>query len=368
VSDQSRDGVSEYKLDPERLELAKHLAQVPFAADLASRVGRTPGTVLNWEQGRTNPPLSTLTRLADELQTDVRFLTDSRPVPELQDAFFRQPRRNAGWALERFGAYARLFARFVEHLGTHEWSAELERIRRHNAGNAPTVAAMNTRDGLGLPRTSPIKDTVQVARDLGIVVGYGPVASAGLSAFSARAGRLPLVVLNPAGGDHLRQRFSVLHEVGHLVMHGADDGMTLGEREKEAHRFAAAMLYPPTNANMGALAAAVADASFDSLIEISRAWRISVEALVELACAELRGSARTSAFERRKSLADRPGAIQSHYSAPERVTEIPDALDALEQGRARVGYLAHEAGLPRRYVAIMAASTAHDAASADSSA
>lgn len=102
-------------------------------------------------------------------------------------------------------------------------------------------AARNMRKhwGLGI---DPIPNAVELFEERGIkVLSIDLTNIDGLTARVRRAGRdaLPMIVVNRQEGGE-RQRFTLTHELGHMVMevaHTIDD-------EKAAYRFAGAFLMP----------------------------------------------------------------------------------------------------------------------------
>ncbi len=85
------------------------------------------------------------------------------------------------------------------------------------------------------------------------------------------AGRQPVIGLNPfQPGD--RFRFTLLHELGHIVMHRTKSDVT----EDEANRFAGAVLIPEADFDE----AMEVTPTLSDFIELKKQWGISVAALV----------------------------------------------------------------------------------------
>ena len=73
-----------------------------------------------------------------------------------------------------------------------------------------------------------------------------------------------------------RARFSLAHELGHLVMHECP----LGDVEREADRFAAELLMPAREIGPEF----PSSISLKTLVPLKARWRISIRALVYRAC------------------------------------------------------------------------------------
>ncbi|MEV6594933.1 ImmA/IrrE family metallo-endopeptidase [Streptomyces acidicola] len=137
-------------------------------------------------------------------------------------------------------------------------------------------AARQVRRAWGLPR-GPVADVIASIEDAGGWVVMRNLGSELLDAVSQWADlQVPLVLVNDqAPGD--RCRFSVAHELGHLVMH-REPG-TSNEQEKQADAFAAEFLMPAADIRQ-----AFADGvDLARLAELKRVWRVSMNALLRRA-------------------------------------------------------------------------------------
>lgn len=141
----------------------------------------------------------------------------------------------------------------------------------------PTTAAAAVRDRFGLG-DRPIPDAVGLVERTGCVVVVRALGAGGQDAVSSWAGQgdVPLVLLN-TGLPVDRQRFTVLHELGHLLLHVVpDEG-----QEIEAHHFAAELLLPAEVAAVELAGLGAED--FRRLLELKETWGLSIGALVQRA-------------------------------------------------------------------------------------
>ncbi|TQJ37997.1 ImmA/IrrE family metallo-endopeptidase [Streptomyces sp. SLBN-115] len=137
-------------------------------------------------------------------------------------------------------------------------------------------AARQVRRAWGLPR-GPVADVIAAIEEAGGLVVMRSLGSELLDAVSQWDDlQVPLVLVNDhAPGD--RCRFSVAHELGHLVMHPAPG--TSSEQEKQADAFAAEFLMPAADIRQ-----AFADGvDLARLAELKRVWRVSMSALLRRA-------------------------------------------------------------------------------------
>ena len=143
------------------------------------------------------------------------------------------------------------------------------------AGPTAAAAAVRERFGLG---DEPVPDAVGLVERTGCVVVVRALGAGGQDAVSSWAGQgdVPLVLVN-TGLPVDRQRFTVLHELGHLLLHVVpDEG-----QEQEAHHFAAELLLPADVA--AAELAGLGTDDFRRLLELKEAWGLSIGALVQRA-------------------------------------------------------------------------------------
>lgn len=117
-------------------------------------------------------------------------------------------------------------------------TSDLPKLDIDDYGNPAKVAA-TLRAHWRLPR-GPVKDVTALVEKAGVLVAHSPLGGASISGVTFSVPGMPrLVVLNsdqPAD----RLRFTLCHELGHLVMHR----FPTPDMEQEANRFASAFLVP----------------------------------------------------------------------------------------------------------------------------
>jgi len=89
---------------------------------------------------------------------------------------------------------------------------------------------------------------------------------------------IPIIVINKNIGTAVRQRFSLAHELGHMILHRGiahwDFEIRNTELEKEAHEFAEYFLLP-----MKGFEKSLLPLKIEKLIELKRKWKVSLAAL-----------------------------------------------------------------------------------------
>ncbi|MEW2345337.1 ImmA/IrrE family metallo-endopeptidase [Streptomyces griseoaurantiacus] len=137
-------------------------------------------------------------------------------------------------------------------------------------------AARQVRREWAIP-AGPVADVIGSIEAAGGWVMVRDLGSKLLDAVSQWDGRqMPLILVNNrAPGD--RCRFSVAHELGHLVMH-TEPGAA-GEQEKQADAFASEFLMPAADIRQ----AFTGGVDLARLAELKRTWRVSMSALLRRA-------------------------------------------------------------------------------------
>lgn len=137
---------------------------------------------------------------------------------------------------------------------------------------SPEKVAAIVRTHWKLPR-GPIKNLTRVIEQAGVIVADSNFHGAGVSGVTfAVPGRPPIVLINR---DHPadRLRFTLAHELGHLVMHR----FPTPEMEEEANRFASAFLLPPEDMKEAFSGRRV---TLELLASMKKEWKVSMQSLL----------------------------------------------------------------------------------------
>ncbi|MFE7128351.1 ImmA/IrrE family metallo-endopeptidase [Streptomyces sp. NPDC057617] len=153
--------------------------------------------------------------------------------------------------------------------------ADFPRVELHDLVT-PRDAARTVRKRWGLP-AGPVVDVVRSAEDAGALIVLRDLESDLLDAVSQwTPGQAPLFLVNSrAPGD--RCRFSVAHEIGHVVMHSEPGSGP--EQEKQADAFASEFLMPAKDIR----AEFANGVNITKLASLKRSWRVSMSALLRRA-------------------------------------------------------------------------------------
>ena len=229
----------------ERLKLARELRELTQTS-LADSLGVTQPAISAIESGRL--------AASDELVATAS-LTLGLPV-----SFFRQepPITFPSGSLVLYRARSSLGVREEKRVRRRaqvmfECTASVAKRFRTTSSRIPQlseppeIAAAVSRDALGLSPDEPIPHVVRALERAGVTVLALPDSPKKMDAFSVWSGEgssIPVVAtMSGKPGDRLR--WSVAHELGHLVLHRSIRG-SVADAENEANAFASEFLTPET--------------------------------------------------------------------------------------------------------------------------
>jgi len=216
---------------------------------LAERIGMGTASISNLLNGKSEPKSSTLIALSRGLGVSIQDLLAD--VPRLSSLRFRTNRTLSAREKAERDQMRHLTARW---LADYQYLEEvLDQPAIHGLSKFqkrdPRDAAAEVRQLLGLA-DKPISDVVELVTSLGIklrVTPFGFKKTFGLSVGVQDGG--PAIVVNSESGVSVeRQIFTIVHELGHLLLHsssyGTGEEIETKQEEDEANSFAGQLLLP----------------------------------------------------------------------------------------------------------------------------
>ncbi|HEY0454129.1 XRE family transcriptional regulator [Actinophytocola sp.] len=261
---------------PARLTMARELSGLR-KRELAVLIERTAAAVSQYELGQSRPSAEVLTRCARALEVPVGFFAAGRPQLRLDttQAHFRSLRATTAVQRQQALAHVELLWEITDQL---DQVIELPPVDLGLPLGIPHGDVVRTartiRKAWDLP-TGPVVHLVRNLEARGIVVaGMPAVDSVAIDAFSAALHGRPMIALSDKGNP-MRRRFSVAHELGHLLLH-PDPAPGSAQHERQANAFAAELLMPA--AEIRPLLPTPVD--IPALKQTADAYGVSVEALL----------------------------------------------------------------------------------------
>ena len=231
-----------------RLKLARSASGLSLR-ELSKRIENlvSAQAIGKYERDESTPGSGVLLALADALRVSVNYITGD-PGIRLQSVEFRTER--LATKREEEVVKATVLHKLERYL-TVEEILNLPSVRWNNPPSAPYPvthdllevdrAASRLRNDWGLG-INPIPDMAELMEERGVKVLYCQLSDVvGLTAQVRRDGMPDVHVIVVKQDDTRdRQRFTIAHEIGHMVL-DVSSGM---DREKAAQRFAGAFLLP----------------------------------------------------------------------------------------------------------------------------
>jgi len=217
--------------------------------ELAEEIGVSKTTVSNYERENSLPDSAKLMEIADALDIDLSYFLRNPRVGDIEPAYRKfssmlKTEENA--VVERIRDWLERYLEVESILNVDALDFEWPEGVPYAVSSMDEVeqAARRLRDVWNIGR-DPIENLTERLEDHALRVGSIEAPDDfDACAFEAQVnGGIPVVVFNEkCSGD--RQRFSIAHELGHLVL---DVGEDLGEdldEEKACNRFSGALLVP----------------------------------------------------------------------------------------------------------------------------
>ncbi|MGV9674332.1 helix-turn-helix domain-containing protein [Nocardia sp. NPDC003482] len=251
-------------------------------ADLAQAAGVTQGFVSKVENGLTELTAERLVAFADVLGCPPALLTNHEAQQGIEVSCMFHRRRHSKITVgtaKKIEAVSHLTRITVDALLTGvDGGADiaLERMDIDEFGGDAAHVARLLRARWRIP-SGPISNLHTLLDDIGIVIVARALDSTAQDAFSTwPRGKAPLMVVR-TGLPPDRERFTICHELGHIMMHVLPNS----EQEQQADLFAAEFLMPAEDIQPQLHGLTTRD--FPRLMELKAQWKVSIAALIQRA-------------------------------------------------------------------------------------
>lgn len=275
---------------PSRITEARE-ARALSMIELANSIGVTRQSISKYERGIIGPSMEMLQAIASTLSYPVDFFykENVQSVAKGSALFFRSNANIAKkiktackyqikWT-DEIKRQLELYVEFVEQMipavdKDYEgiFSDEIEEL------------ALQIRKGWGLG-DGPLKDIVGILENKGVIfsqiLSRKSCSYKGIDAFSSWRNRTPYILFNLAQKSAVRTRFSICHELGHLILHSSisqDDASKkaiIDFADEQADRFAAAFLLPATSFPKD-----IHGSSLSMLEPVKRKWGVAFSTII----------------------------------------------------------------------------------------
>jgi len=227
------------------------------------------------EHGRIQPDEKTVERIADALRYRPAFFYSSVYQRSPPVSFHRKRQKLSAKDREAIHGQAEIYRiNLRKLLAAVELEIRLPTVPSIDpdqyGGDVPKIAR-TLRQRWGLSR-GPVKDLTKIAEDAGIIVVSFDFGTPLIDGFSQHEGDgLPAVVFINSRQPKDRYRFSLAHEIGHLVMHQTP----IPEQEVQANIFASELLMPSAEIH-----SQLYNLSINKFMDLKLYWGCSMQALI----------------------------------------------------------------------------------------
>jgi len=241
---------------------------------LAEALGISQGHLSKIEAGMLPVPDTMIPRFSDVLDYPPQFFSLPEPIygPGTSEFFHRKRKAVSARLLARLHAQVNILRIQVSRL-LRSVEIDADRIPEIDpesfAGSVEDVARA-VRAAWNLPR-GPVEDLTRAIEEAGGIVIPTDFGTPLLDAVGRYVPGMPPLFFTNQESPGDRQRLTLAHELGHMVMHR----VPTPDMEKEAFRFAAELLMPERD-----IRHELDRLTLDRLIALKLRWRVSMQALL----------------------------------------------------------------------------------------
>lgn len=278
------------KIVPSRITDAREARSLSMG-DLADSIGVTRQSISKYERGIMNPTPDTLQAISNLLSFPVEyFYKEDISVKAGSSPLFFRSKSNIALKVKAACKYQ------------IKWTAEIRGLLNNYVDFVDEEIPVSDIDyedlstedieemalhirkiwGLG---DDPLKDIVGILENKGVIISeFSPCTFCGfkgIDAFSAWMDGIPYILYHSIQKSAVRTRFSILHELGHLIMHSSISDNDSRKKEivdfadMQADLFAAAFLLPSTSFPND-----ICGTSLASLQIVKRKWGAAMSTII----------------------------------------------------------------------------------------
>jgi Zn-dependent peptidase ImmA (M78 family)/DNA-binding XRE family transcriptional regulator len=257
------------------LRKSKNISQ----KEICELLGLSQGNYSKVEHGLIEPSDNFIKQVSSFFQVDPDFFCQNeKPYPP-QNPYHRCRSTLQIGDRDRVEAIANIYRIHIKKLlEIAEMPFSLLRVPISETASPDKIARL-TRRNFRLP-SGPVVDLTKILEDNGIFVIFYDFKTEALDGFTIHGANdiLPLIFINSAFPGE-RIRFTLAHELGHLVMHQQLE--TEQNIEKEANAFASEFLMPEFDIIQDLRYINTIRLNIEILLRIKSKWKVSMNALLK---------------------------------------------------------------------------------------
>lgn len=226
-----------------RIRLLKNLS----LNEAGKLLNMTATAVSKYEKGEIIPDSKKLIDFANAYNVNSIDLLKVYNSPKMKFNSFRKRKRLVGQNLELLENLIQdEVAKYLEVIELNNTALQSIKLKKYlcNSLEDAENAANDFRNFIKISNKQPISDLTNIFENLGIVIIHIKNPDGRFNDFdglSEFVNNIPVIVILDGIKDGARQRFTIAHELGHLLLNIKDEEL---DEEKLCNRFASALLMP----------------------------------------------------------------------------------------------------------------------------
>lgn len=263
--------MSQYNI--QLLELARKLRQLT-QKEVAAATGVSQAQISKAEHGLQRLCNEDLKKLAGYYNVPVNFFFQSESMTPAGHFYYRKRLAISDKVIDSFEAKVQILKSAIDKLMSDSDTPDYTIGSFSTAESSPSEIASKIRHLLKIYK-GPVPKLTSLLENHGVIVfffDFGTDKIDGLS--SVTSSNRKVIFLNSRMPND-RIRFSLAHELGHLVMHSDFIPSSATEAEEQADEFASEFLMPSEEIKDG-----LHNLTFASLAQLKRYWQVSMKALL----------------------------------------------------------------------------------------
>ena len=226
-----------------RIRLLKNLS----LKDAGNLLNMTATAISKYEKGEILPDSKKLIDFANAYNVKSIELLKVYNVPKMKFTSFRKKKRLTGQNLELLEELIQdEVAKYLEIIEMNNIDTDNIKLKNYSCNNLEDAekAANDFRNYIKISNKQPISDLINILENLGIIIIQIKNPDNRFDDFDGLSDIVNcfrVIVLLDGIKDGARQRFTIAHELGHLVLNINNDEL---DEEKLCNRFASALLMP----------------------------------------------------------------------------------------------------------------------------
>lgn len=258
--------------------------------ELEEKLGVSHQSISNYENGKANPHVETIRKLANILEFTPSFFygNDVDMLDPETPHFFRSGAAVAVKYKDRVKEKIKILAYIIDFIQSKMRIPEFKYpdFIKKSAGfiqydleEIDNIATKLRRHiGLG---DGPISNITALCERLGIIISFAKMEDEKIDACTVFYKGRPYIILNQERISSVRLRFNIAHELGHILLHSSYQEKDVKDKskhkriEQEANRFASSFLMPEST-----IVSELASSGLDYLLLLKEHWKVSVQAII----------------------------------------------------------------------------------------